>query len=515
VRFALLGFGVLNVVLYAGLMPLWEGFDEPFHYGYVQHLWNIRTLPVTRQTTLSEEVVQSFPLAPASYVVQHNLPMVTTYEDYFRLSPEERQARRRRLEQLDPALARNPSLSLNYEAQQVPLAYAVVAPVDASLSRIPLLKRVYWLRVFCGLVAVIGTGLLMFRLAFLLGFDRHTQFAAVFLAFSSQMFYATVVHVANDWLALPLFLALLTSAVDLWLRPRPAAGLTLALTLAAGLAAKAYFLAMIPFVLAVMFLRFRRLNAALYALLAIVPAATLYVRNIVLYRSIDAQQQNLGGARYQALFQAAFRLPWIRSIVQIARRSLWLGNNSSTTFSDLTLTIMLLLLLAAGVFYLRRRPSSGEVVLLAGMGCFAAALAYNTVLEFHSTGGRTITTAPWYVELLWPAALCLLMSRAPRLLRGACCVLAAYILSATYVVKLIPLYAGGVSRPAHVLNLVGWYRSDFPGMLDTTALIQPGWILTLTIAVVLSAFYFALLQFPRPQIAVIAKPLDRTGPQQP
>jgi len=113
VRFALLGFGVLNVVLYAGLMPLWEGFDEPFHYGYVQHLWNRRTLPVTRQTTLYADVVWSFLFAPASRVVRPNLQMVTTYEDYFRLTPEERLSRRRQLEHVLLSLDTSPSLAPN------------------------------------------------------------------------------------------------------------------------------------------------------------------------------------------------------------------------------------------------------------------------------------------------------------------------------------------------------------------------------------------------------------------
>src|SRR5215475_2359054 len=105
VRRALLIFGAVNAVLYAGLTPLWEGFDEAFHYGYVQHLWNARTLPVQKHTCLSEEIWRSFPLAPASYIVQRNLPMVTTFDDYFRLSPAERSARRANLERLDPALA--------------------------------------------------------------------------------------------------------------------------------------------------------------------------------------------------------------------------------------------------------------------------------------------------------------------------------------------------------------------------------------------------------------------------
>ena len=31
----LIAYGVANALLYATLLPLWEGFDEPFHYSYV------------------------------------------------------------------------------------------------------------------------------------------------------------------------------------------------------------------------------------------------------------------------------------------------------------------------------------------------------------------------------------------------------------------------------------------------------------------------------------------------
>ena len=29
---AVLAYGALNAILYAGLLPLWDGFDEPFHH---------------------------------------------------------------------------------------------------------------------------------------------------------------------------------------------------------------------------------------------------------------------------------------------------------------------------------------------------------------------------------------------------------------------------------------------------------------------------------------------------
>ena len=42
---ALLAYGALNAILYATLLPLWDGFDEPFHYSFVQHLARTRELP--------------------------------------------------------------------------------------------------------------------------------------------------------------------------------------------------------------------------------------------------------------------------------------------------------------------------------------------------------------------------------------------------------------------------------------------------------------------------------------
>jgi hypothetical protein len=49
--------------------PLWEGFDEAFHYSYIQTLAEHRTLPVYGQSTTSLEITESFEQAPVSVVV--------------------------------------------------------------------------------------------------------------------------------------------------------------------------------------------------------------------------------------------------------------------------------------------------------------------------------------------------------------------------------------------------------------------------------------------------------------
>jgi hypothetical protein len=58
-RFFLILFGALNGLLYSSLLPLWEGFDEPFHYAYVQDLSVDQRLPVLGRANLSAEVWRS------------------------------------------------------------------------------------------------------------------------------------------------------------------------------------------------------------------------------------------------------------------------------------------------------------------------------------------------------------------------------------------------------------------------------------------------------------------------
>src|ERR1017187_6376822 len=92
VRRLLLAYAALNAVLYSMLLPLWEGFDEPFHFGYVQQLANGQGLPDARSARLSREVWQAILRAPASDPVKANLPDVVTYAEYFSWPSERRSA---------------------------------------------------------------------------------------------------------------------------------------------------------------------------------------------------------------------------------------------------------------------------------------------------------------------------------------------------------------------------------------------------------------------------------------
>ena len=47
--------GFLHVLV----VPMWEGFDEPFHYAYLQYIAEHRTLPPLSAPSVSQEVLKS------------------------------------------------------------------------------------------------------------------------------------------------------------------------------------------------------------------------------------------------------------------------------------------------------------------------------------------------------------------------------------------------------------------------------------------------------------------------
>lgn len=471
----LIVYGAVNGVFYASLLPLWEGFDEPFHYGYVEVLSFQRILPVSDKTQLTAEIWNSLRLVPVSHIVQRNLPGLMTFSEYFSLPQSSRTRMRSELE----AAPHQPLLSSpqgNYEAHQAPLAYALLAGPNRVWRQEPLPMRVWRLRVICAVGSAVLTGLaalvLMARLQVPLPF-RH---ATLFLVFSSQMFYASTAHICNDWLAIPLASLFLYSAIVFYQAPGGRTTVGLGGSLAAGLLTKAYFLSFVPLTLGLVVACVvrRKVTARLAALLCLgvlTVSGPWYARNLVLYGSLSGMQETLPGMDTAKGTEGPLDVPWLSALANTAHWTLWSSNNSSTTFSHTTVDLLLLLLALAGLFYaraaIRSRPSAPEWILIAGCALFAAGLAYSTALNYRFTRGACIGTAPWYVEAVVPPAFCLLacgLARGGLPGRGLMLAIAglwAYVMAATYIAKLVPLYTGYGEGPARVGPLVTWYIQGY------------------------------------------------------
>jgi MFS family permease len=461
---------LLNSILYCCLLPLWEGFDEPFHYAYVESLSADRRIPVLKQTPISAEIRASLNLIPISFILKRSIPGTIAFEDWFQFSPAERARRRGELRALPPAQRRQPSTLLNYEAQQTPLAYLLLAPLDAGFGEFDLPARILLLRLILALAATALIFWACIRLSDELGLLGPFRLLLLAVFFEMQIFTAAVCHVANDWLSITAgawFFALLAALVN---RARPRAAYLLGFVVAIGLLAKAYFLAFVPVFSAVLiYVKWRsRLPAktvVISLLITLVLAGPWYGRNLVLYKTVAGLQEDVGVTRHPNVLYAVRHMNWPKTLLDSARLSLWTGNESHVSFSQTTLNLQLLLIAAALILFAVhiKKARQAELWTLLAALVFIGALLYDLCIA-AGAGEQQTTTGPYYAPCILPAVLalaCLGLQRSGvvgRFLAIATCLLSAWIAVLTYIAKLIPYYGGFIGRST-VSALWHWWTT--------------------------------------------------------
>lgn len=420
------GFAASTALLWVALIPLWDGFDEAQHYSYVQALRIDRTLPVFGQTRMTPEVWESLLRSPVSPAVKINYPVLRTFSEVRANLPWE-----------EPPHGE----PVNYEAHQAPLVYLGLAPLESALGKMGV--SIGWrLRVlrFCLLIGAMG----VFWNVVALSPHRN---AAFFMIVTTEMFLASCGHVANDGIAVPIFVWLFFESER---RSRAAAVL-----LGAGLLVKAYFLAFVPLVV----WRLRRQWRWLFAA-GILPAFW-YGRNLLLYGNLSGMQEQLAGIPTGELLRAGLQLPWTRSLGETFRGALWLGNNSFLQWSVWQVNVFMTAVLAVACVAVRRNGARRKWLLMYA-GCYAAALAFAAVQTFIFTNGDGVAASPWYATPLWLLLILAAFSGDARSWGlSALVAIWCYWFVATFWFRLIPWYAGVMDGPANLSNLARWYGSSF------------------------------------------------------
>jgi hypothetical protein len=475
----LAAYAILNAILYSSLLPLWEGFDEPFHFGYAQELANGK-LPDARTSGLSEEVAQSILAAPASQAVKRNLSEVVTYSEYFSWPLPRRLLAQASLRAIPPESRWKPSHFQNYEAQQAPLAYALMAVPERLLASVALPSRVLLLRI---LVALAGAFLLCSgasALCALAGVRAPYRELALFCILSTQMTWATLAHCANDWLAVPLAIWTLVFMARCALTPSTRNALFAAAALTMGLLTKAYFLALLPVALGVCVLQRRWRLLALQAAVILALAGPWYAGNIVRYGTLTATQESRAGIGFSAVVKNAGAVNWLAVADAGAHSALWTGNNTFRAFSANTLNAVLLVCaVGIGAWFFHRQGGKLDLVFAAYFVAFLSALAFAAVSAYLDTHGAISNPGPWYAQVIVSPALVLCVLGAQRWRRfgrplaALIALLFGYVLAATYVAKLIPLYAGYAGRTS-LSNLAALYTRDFGALLSDLDSATPG-----------------------------------------
>ena len=495
---ALALFALLHGLLYCSLLPLWEGFDEAYHYGYVEHLRLTREAPVSEQTLLQEEIWQSMHLAPASYLNVRNVPGLISYRSYFEMDAAARRDLRARLFALPPELRTRETGPPNYEAQQAPLAYLPLVAMQWVAPGSALPWRVFRLRLFCVFASLALLVYAVARLGQSMGMNPAYLAAAVFMLLMTQNLYAAVAHVANDWLSVALIPILFLAAERFWRKPDTRQAALFALALAAGLLAKAYFLIFVPFAFLLVLWAGRK-QVWVFAGLIAALAGPWYVRNVLLYDSLAGLQGPVRSIPRAAVVQTIWSTSWPQALAGMARGLLWNGNSSFTSFSQATLNVLLLLVAAGGVYWLlgvrKSRGTPAEWLVFSGSVLFTAIPIYAMVLANAGLGQVYSNANSWHGAGLLPGAFLLAMSgfsrggRAGRWLARAMLAAGVYVLAVTYFAKLMPLYAGFEGR-ANIRLLSGLYlqqRGEFLARLSDAAMLNGGAVMALALATTVCA----------------------------
>lgn len=531
-------------LFYCALLPVWEGFDEPYHFSYLQYVVVHHAAP-SRSDAVSREVEASFHLMPLSWEQRlHGLsPPIYTEEAYWALTEEKRQDVQWSLRNLPWQWAAQPAARpLNYEAQQPPLYYFVFALPLRLLWHTSLPAQVICLRMLGVLIAsaLIPLGFVASR-AFFPGDGMAIGTVAVIVCLPELMI--NLARVANECLPLLIYTLLFLVLVAICgpaLRPRllALAGVLLGL----GLLSKAYFLTSVPVFLAISaWLIWRRAHerariilwSVAGLLLAFVIASPWYWRVYQLTGTLSGEQDDIAAARipWHMRFAAIAHVNWKSGAISVLLSHIWFGGWSFLRFPNWIYLCagVLVALAAAGVavFLLRGLGTKSHDtgyplrgVLVAGFlyALFWLGLLYHVFVIYVATGVSASTG--WYLySLVVPEMLLLvvgLQTLTPSAFRryvpvGLAVFFATLDLYGMYSL-LIPYYTGAIAhipdtdvlRPLEISRLaalnphlvVARLCADKPVALCPVpmVLLQFGYLASTVAAVWLS--WFALGQQP-------------------
>jgi hypothetical protein len=291
------------------------------------------------------------------------------------------------------------------------------------------------------------------------------------------MFWATVAHIGNDWLSVPLAVWLIA------LRRKP---FWCSVVLGLGLLAKAYFLVFVPLFFIAVYLWKR---PALLAIPAVI-AGPWYIRNLIVSGNLSGRIEESSGVTTGGALHALTSIPWLKSIPFMLRGAFWMGNSTFSDFSVRTMnTVLVLLFVGLALSFWKRRTA--DLFLWSPVVLFSAAMIYVTGSSYTYTHGLAIAASPWYLQAIMAPLLCLVLlgyqraGKPGRYLVSAGILLWGYVLAATYLAKLIPLYGGFSGGRSTLREIVEWYAHDWPrtsDILSTTALMATaGLVVLLTV----------------------------------
>jgi hypothetical protein len=414
-------------VFYCSILPVWEGYDEPFHFAFVQYLVSSHRLPVPT-TLVSREIQASLHSLPLPWTLQKQgyANPLFTHDAFWKLDVMQREQLQRQFRQIPKEWAGEPATEpiKDYEAQQPPLYYVLFSLPLHGMSSFELPSRVWVLRILSVLVASIVVPLGYLVALKLLG-NETTALGIVALATMMPELMVNISRVGNESLAIVLYTLLVYVTLKVVEGPRQFGYLqVVALVLSLGLLTKAYFLTALPslfVIIARCFLRWPNHRKTLAFQSGVAMAITVTVGGSWYWRAHRVlgswsglfSAAALGTASKSALLRQIWHVHWLSAVISVALSHIWYGAWSFLRVSNTVYLVFgtVMVLAAAGTLILFvklwKTPTSKEserlfreqfIVLICFYGFFCLGLAYQVLTLFMSEGVSASTG--WYIYCL-------------------------------------------------------------------------------------------------------------------
>ena len=418
---------VVRGFFYAAILPIWEGYDEPYHFASLQYIVANGT-PPSLHSRISREVSASFHVLPLPWMLRlHGIsPPFYTHDDFWKLTVEQRAELQKSLHQIPPDWGKLPSPEplLNYEAQQPPLYYFLFSIPLHLLQQGSLESRVVILRLISIVVASFAVPIGYLIVKRVTG-QSTIALAIVGLATIMPELFIDTSRVGNECLALIIYTSLIYLAVRVVEGPSQFREIPFLGCLASlGLLTKAYFLTALPAVLVVVlwcYWKWPRERRQLFSFSAIGFVSVFaiagpwywHVHQFTgswsgLARETMASRSPLG------MMSQILHVNWISGIKSIVLSHIWFGAWSFLRMPEpwyaeigIIFALASLGLLVSLYKHFKRKnydglsftPSTGPLmILLSFCGFFWLGLGYDILLTYVSVG--VSSSAGWYMYCL-------------------------------------------------------------------------------------------------------------------
>ena len=477
-------------------MPLWEGYDEWAHFGYIQQIVSANRPLVDRTEPVSRELWASMNLAPAPW--NTGKPFITE-DDFWRLSAEERAARAEALRKLPSNWSKEPQKdgAPIYEALQPPLYYWIASVPYRLVAHRPIADRAFVIRCLSLAIAWLAIPLI-----FLIGErvfrSKLASLLVVILFTALPELMIDVCRAGNECLGIVLFswLTLLVLTPESY-RTSIWTGIALGM----GLLTKAYFLTAVPALLVIYAVRAwratdRRLwlrQAALVFGIAFAIAGWWYVRNRITTGAWSGLLESAKLAHHTPgqFLAAATQVDWRNAMDSILLSHIWFGAWSSLQVRSWMYHLIFFIIgvsMAGVLLALRDKEKRKLIAVLAAIyGFFWLGQLYNVILLFMAKGAST--SMGWYMYCVVAAELVLLVLGIQTLLpkRFRPWAISILILLAgaldfyTVTFVSIPYYAGLTSHAANTGAVRAFHFSSLAdvgvaGVMARLSLMKAAWL---------------------------------------